>query len=71
MDILVAIDKALDGKKTDLTALIAAILGVLQATGTMTTPTWIWPIIGGLGAIFLRAGVRKGNPNVNDSKVAK
>lgn len=59
MDILTALDKALDGKKTDLTALLAALLGVLQGTGTFVLPVWAWPIIGGAAVMFLRAGVRK------------
>jgi len=59
MDLLTSLTTAIDGKKTDLTALVTTVLGVLQATGTVAIPATVWPILLGLGLMFLRSAVRK------------
>lgn len=49
----------LKGRKTFIVAITIAVLGLLQGLEVFVVPEWVWPVIGGLGLTFLRAGVNK------------
>ena len=49
----------LKGKKTYITAIAIAILGVLQGLGVFAVPEWIWLLLNGLGLATMRDAVNK------------
>ena len=48
----------INGSKTEIVALLAAIAGVLIAVG-VAIPVWIWPILGALGFGAVRDAIKK------------
>lgn len=52
--------KFLTGKKTYIIAILIAVGGILEAFG-ISIPTYVWPILGGLGFGAVRAGINKNN----------
>ena len=49
----------LRGKKTYLIAATLAILGVLQATGVLVVPEWLWACLAAAGLSTLSACVKR------------
>jgi len=58
----------LKGKKTYIVAVGIAALGVLQGLDVFTVPEAVWPILGGLFGVTLRAGVNKVSEAVKPTK---
>lgn len=48
----------LQGRKTYLVAIVAVVLGLLQAFEIYTVPGWAWPFVGAAGLGALRLGVK-------------
>ena len=49
----------IDGYKTYIVAIAAAILGILEASGTFTLPPWAWPVLFAAGFGGIRSGMKK------------
>lgn len=63
----------LSGKKTYITAIAIAILGVAEGYGFIKVPEWVWAVLASLGLTFIRSGVNGVasviKPIANPSKV--
>lgn len=51
--------KKVDGYKTYIVAIAAAVLGVLEASGAFTMPGWAWPVLFAAGFGGIRSGMKK------------
>jgi hypothetical protein len=49
----------IDGYKTYIVAIAAAVLGILEASGTFTLPQWAWPVLFAAGFGGIRSGMKK------------
>ena len=53
----------LKGKKTFITAFVYAIAAVLTETNVYHVPEFIFQILGSIGLITLRSGIKKAEPS--------
>lgn len=50
--------KVFKGKKTNIIAVVALVLGILQHYDVYTVPENIWKVLAAVGLLALRAGVK-------------